>query len=1090
MRTKTSHNKNVPNNLNKSISIWRPSVVNRPKTAFIYKNPPKIDQNKNYYSNFQNSQNIQKQVFQTIQKDARMLDTDNDKKYYLYNIFDLIVSQYENVPIFKSIEENLKYAFDADSVYFWIDRPKTKCIYSPTLDITSSYDELPGFIILTNNVIQFSKDSPYPKGYRINKMICDDSSSQLIFPISNSITKFRALIHVVKNSKNKNGFNSFDNSAALFFIEKFKIYSSALFSPFSLDDIALNFFTPSRYGIDPTKLLKNLFNCKVAEVWHFNVARNTCSIFDSEVRNLVQVTANNIGIVKYSISTGKTIYIEDCTQHEFFSNEFDKNCPGSIFVVPFDKGKNDKWAIALRGGEHRFSAIDEYRIHSLLPFIIKAVDGFKESDNSSLIAAQLKDLFNLSIILSDIHNTKELYIESRRLIAHITDCKDVVMYYYDNEKQLLKGKVYVKNDEYTIYDISETKSVCGMICESKKLINFTDVAKKESIFNQDIDKQTSILPLKENDEKEEKEEKLPLKETNVPKSFIGSPIFHSDGENLIGCILIYNRYTKGILTEYDENLLTAICTFIGISYENCVSFENTNLLLHELEAFNNNIRHETFDNDQFNSLLSKFCLIMKWKRISLFLMDKSRNILNLVTNAGKDQNKFGTIFAQKAIEANKKQEFSSDEIIDIVVSNNHSNTQVLKNSSRSLKTKNQKLKISTLLSQRNIAMPPTDISELLICEPLYINDKIVGVLEVKCDTTIKTQGRHLIESLKENIEKNLAYFSYREAKTFGNLIPEIEYFVPENQRSLFRIPELFNSDDFIHKVAFEHDFNPFLYENCQLFNVVFQWFSYFDLLEEFQITCNGLFTFLRKIMEKSNKSNNLFISFPHAVEILQHFGYILKQSIFDAITRPEILAVFIASLFTCLAPIDDNENSSKSQKQKIPISNQFNKYQIALLKGFEILNQCHFYKFEEQERTANERKLAKIISSLLTKLYFSKHEEQFEEIDSILNSGEWDPVDYFDHRLCLIVHIFRCCDVCFLTKSFSNKNDHFSPLIERIKSENYHFNAKLEDERAVHKEIHEMLISIFTALVRCLPAINNELRCVENSISRWKSEKN
>ena len=1010
--------------LHKSISIFKP-VLERPKTAATSRTPQNYDK-----------ESDEKPLIRRNQSSNFVSEEDRTK--FLNSVFDQIVSKFELMPINIIIERFMSIAFQADCCYFWVNSPKYGCIYSPTLNLTSSYNELPGYAILTKDVIQITIDSPFPRGFHTNRKICSSDSAQLLFPIYSSQKDypFRGLIHVIKNP-GSGTFSKNDHHDALFFMKKFSIYVTGMFSNLSITSISLNLFDSGNSSIDPTVLLKNTFLCDIAEIWHFDVTRNYCSIFDSEVMNLAQVIASNVGIVQYAVDNNQVVYENDAKNNKYFSPEVDDDFPGPLLIVPFLVTRNDKWAIALRGRKNAFCSIDEFRVKSLIPFIIKAVNGYSEMEDNSMLSTQLSELFNLSIRISSVLSLKNLLLETQRLTGHIADSHAAIMYFYDEKKCEIYGNITNPYEEYKSF--SAKRGIAGIICTAKKSVNLINV-KSNSYLDTEVDS----------------------REGTAPQQILGCPILHSNG-NAIGCLFVVNRKTKGLFTTSDEKLLAGISAFVSTTFENAIAVQNLTKFSQELSTYVEKIRKGEAPDEQFNILMKSICVITKWERISIYLLNTVTQSLNLVADEGNEKSK-DTTFAMRVFESKTKVEEEVD--------------QLGSTSEKSLKIcPSRSVKISAIFVQKIEEEVIDDTKEMIIGHPIFNNGLIVGVLEIRCKSTISSQERGMIDMLRTAIEDTLHLFSFKETKTFGTSVLNAEDWVTEDEMYSCEVPDSLKFD---MNTLFFHDFNVFQYENIDLFKIIFTTFDFFHLFDTFKIRVGTFFSFLSAI--NSSSGDEFFSSFKYAVGALQYSAYLMKMSKIKFFTPHEKLSILLSCLFLCLIPEERTRTLSDIQSYSTAIQHR------GLIKGIQLFNAFDFLSFNP--KIANEEKLSlfKNFSLLLVNSAMSMHRKETEELESILQSGEYDPIDCPEHRQLLLIHLFKCSTLAIAARQNLKGNVYFNKLAEKAIVEGLS-DIKSCDERDVKESIFTFLTTTFKKLVKAAPELGIEAEYIENTTRHWKKER-
>lgn len=947
-------------------------------------------------------------------------------------IFDRIVYDSQLYSYVTVIEAYLKIAFQATKAIFWIYCPGSNEIYSRTLDIYTSCDQFPGFAILTNNVIQLSKNSPFSRGYQSDTRICNPNDIQLLFPIK-TYKNIKALLQIIRSS-DSNIFSNTDIQTALFFMEQFYRYSNGIFSDSSLYQFSMTLFTSSSNSQDPCDVLQSLFSSSIAEIWHFDAIRNKIEVYDPNIKTLVPVTAVKVGIVEHAIMNNEIIYEYNIKNNPYFSSEVDGLYEGTLFIVPYVMTANEKWALAFRGGYKKYSYIDELSAKALFPFIIKAINGYIEYEDKNIPSSRLQDLYNFGITVSSVTTTKDLIVTCQNILSLLADCEKVIMYVYDPRERVMRGKI--TNSSEDLQEIPVEKGISGHIILTGKRISLTDVNEKTEFYDPEIDSAPGL----------------------IPHGLVGCPIVNPTGTSVLGSLILINKSNSGNFILTYEKILTAASIFIGISLTNANKIEKCVKFSNNLINFVDSIKLNKANESDLIKLLMSLQSVTKWHRITVFTHNEDTKTTTKRINIGTDpQNFYGSKFAEICILKRRSTENDFNAICEMM------SKQDAKKMVRLQTTTS--IKVSQLFSTEKIPEIDEDINYLLIDIPIYRKESIVGALEVLCQNDIPSQERTLAGVIALAIEKIIPFLDYDEYQENSKTN---NHFIKEDEKDKTEIPQN------LQLSSSQETFDLGGFDTISLVKVVFSIFSESDILKKFDIKSSDFYAFLVDLNGNSRKT--YFETFEQSIETMKTANYFLKQSKIEEIDKKKEFAMYLSCLFKCL--VIEPETNAQTELEISSASS----YKIGLMKGLKLLMKSQVVKNIPKSDVSF---ILKYLSLFMINYSMSMHTREISKITEALKGGEWDPADNEEHQDMLLIHFLRAADLSTISKTHVN---HSFDLVRRCVAEGLP-DMKFKDARTSISYSLSSIYSVFNVLSMAVPYLHPDVSIIINDIEKLKYAK-
>jgi len=439
------------------------------------------------------------------------------------DLFDQFMEKAQSSSISDSLESILKIMFHSEAATVWISNPEKQILFSQSLHVSVPTNlSIQGYVLLTNSILQISDIDQVPPGFTFETKYFPTNSINFFFPLS---------IYGVVQITRRNGVGGFEESemdAAQLIIHKFSIYGSYLFSSSTLVPAALHLFSTDRSKINPIDLLKSHFQSQIAEIWKLDNNRQIIYYYDSSFSELIPHDGLDIGIVSQSLSTRSIINVSDPKHISSYNDEFDGKCSGPFLSVSVESGRNETWAIALRGRSTSFTSIEVLELSSIIPFIVRSITGFGNERTKAQLSSIIGDLLDVFSMILCILSIKELEKIVEDQITEILDCEKAKLIRFKSKSPPKDG-------------------ICGMVYYSK-ITQGIDSINSSMYYRPEID---GIIGFD-------------------PKSYIAYPLFNPDKET-IGIIFAYNKRNASNFEDIDSELLKVLSSFVEISLNHSIT---------------------------------------------------------------------------------------------------------------------------------------------------------------------------------------------------------------------------------------------------------------------------------------------------------------------------------------------------------------------------------------------------------------------------------------------------------------------------------------------------------------------------------------
>jgi hypothetical protein len=356
-------------------------------------------------------------------------------------------------------------------------------------------------------------------------------------------------------------------------------------------------YSSNAESVNPLELVRRHFHCGVVELWHFDIVRMIAQRYDPTLHEMVPITAQDHGIVRFSAITKETVNCPNMREHPSFSEEIDGKVDGPALVLAMDIGRRDTWVVALRGHAKPFNTADESQLNAILPFIVKSIAGFATNEEQSSFNTQLSELLDISTFLTSSLSPAVVYTIIRDQIQKLLQSEKALLYTVD-----LHQDVFLAHDQISIetpqYPISN--GITGIAVASRAIVNVA-----EPVAHEKYDSEIDSVP------------------AYIPKSLLGAPIFGRT-RAVTAAIVLLTRLTGQRFDENDEKILTAVNVFARIALENAKKYQQSVKFTKKLNYFVD-LTERTNDEAQVRpvlvGLLETEMKIMKLARLTIWIVD-------------------------------------------------------------------------------------------------------------------------------------------------------------------------------------------------------------------------------------------------------------------------------------------------------------------------------------------------------------------------------------------------------------------------------------------------------------------------------------
>lgn len=448
-------------------------------------------------------------------------------------------------------------------------------------------------------------------------------------------------------------------------------------------------------------------------------------------------------------------------------------------------------------------------------------------------------------------------------------------------------------------------------------------------------------------------------------SLLAGPIYNLQRTKVIGCLMAFSKKSEiERFTDSDKKALSFLNQFNSIAIENATLFKKTTELAKQMREY---FKKSNSNNDLkplFEDLLMKGIEVLKAERLSFFLMN-SNQLYNLC-NVGSPL-KYGSVFSECLKDNTDFIQFSSDEIKEKINADN-------------------------------------EVPTCIIC--IYIRDNdnhIRGVLECEFDHLISENEKLLLHSFSVISKLSIDQLTISEFG-FSSCEFNLDDVMIESERSSTSTPSklILENPDIIFTQSFDID----SYDRIAIFQIVFYIFNKFGLTNEFSITNEMLFNFTNNCLKCYENVDN----WKHAVDTLQFMSLLISTGQIDRqyISKFDILALFISSLFSCIShQTDDNIVTQSTKIRQIKCVEAA----ISVLTNddCDILHSLSDGDFET---------MIELISAIILSLHYRKHQQFVSKLKVLINSDALNPSGEKQHRILILQALMKISVISPLFRPF------------------------------------------------------------------------
>ena len=1073
------------------------------------------------YSKFMTHQVLADGVFQQAYKvdpitmmsipgipNARMMKTRT-----LESLFDEIMDSIQCLPTSQALETVLQPVFEAKQIFFWTLDPSGMFLISPTLskEIPNDGNSALSVAVSKNKVVSTPDQSKYMNfNVSIDASDIDEDSSLLYIPIDAKDGSIRAIIQVAR--QHDFPFFDQDNAIAEYLVKKFQKYTNYLFMERDFYSQAMQLIQQNPLPEALKKISKAMckyFRTKKIEFWQ-RKSKSIYVSFSEEKHDPIPVNDAKLGIVAACFNDKVIINERQVKNHKLYFEETDgpPDTPG--LFIPFDSEiENVEWVIALRGRTNPpfYTKSDESSLIALAPFALKSI----EANLFSFGSTQYQSLEDRLTTLLDVAETLTGVLDIEKLIPTIMEracallnASRCSLFIVDKNKQQLVTHFHGGLTE--ALKIPLNRGIVGYTATTGKTVNIKD-AYSDPRFDRSIDQSTGFRT----------------------SSLLTVPIFNNRAE-ITGVTEMINKVDGKSFDEEDIRMLMAFNVFCGTSLDNAKLYKASIDLTKQLRTFmdmsialNTTSTLETV----LIGILENARSIVSASSAILYKYDTNDNSISKIVSVG-DNELTDTVYARECINSREPKLFTHDEIfrlkqkgdmnavIDSFLSNvdekipenNNKSRKLSKNKNNSSQNSNR---VSAVLgSDANITMSSSFVlSDALkdhanftvCCIPLMNSEQtVLGVMELICQWKVVTEDMKLLDCFAVFASVSLERNQLKELTTKGKTEMELEtWILPQERDVCDKIPMKFVLPKSQLKQIWSIHFDAPAWDGIGHIRVLFNIFTRFKLLEEFNVTNEKFFRFVTEIRDTYKKVP--YHNWRHAVDVTQFVTYQLIVSDFDKeLTKFELFGLLSAAI--CHDANHDGFTNVYNVKAETPLG--------ILFKNQSVMETHHctisIGVISKEETNIFEaftgddyRKMWNLFIQLILATDMAKHFDLLKQFNA-LKDDETFTMEKLEHRLLLMQLVLKCADVSNVSRPFDLADKWCDVLCEEFfrqgdleMANGMEYTSPLNDRAHLDKPKSQIgfytfvCLPLYQATARGIPALQINVDQVQSNLARWKA---
>lgn len=963
-------------------------------------------------------------------------------------------------PLHEALEQTLIPVFKAATVTFWQDIPSIHLLYSPRLQVTVSHsDGLVGYTFFTRKFLKIERacsHSAYKEG--VDSKICPGQTPVYIFPLWDYNDNVCAVVEVTRTSKDP--FFDAENDAFIqFFSEQFKIHSKWLFPveiPHSLIIELGQVMELEQFLLLFQKRIHTFFNCRIAEIWRYNIRTNKMDRFINDRKD---IDPGRAGIVGDAFSRECTINVQNTKMQSSYIQYLDGDSEESALIVPIiDTRLAMKWAVCLRGSKNFpvFTSADEELLGLMTPYLALSLENADKYSSALLGNAReslehhcVFGLQKIASLINEAAETKVILNEALENIEKLTSADRVLLFQYDKDTDNYVVSAYIGSKDPP-NPISKDHGIVGKTFNSKEIINLTE-AYEDPNFDNAIDLQTQYKT----------------------KTLLSVPVMNNRLE-VIAVLQMINRKDGQPFSQTDFNYMKIFSIMFGLLLDNQQMYSVSTSANRQLSSFIS-VSTALSSNQNVKQILSEILqnarVTINAERSSLFLLD---NVVNTLTSYLVDGGKMPqSIPLSHGIAAT-----AVKQKISIVIQDAYHDPRF-----------NKMIDFHTGFKTKS-----------LIAVPVITSDgTVIGVAEMlnKQEGIFTQSDQTLLESFSTFAALLLEKRRLKDITEKGTAQIEMSKWIGEFERSSYTTPTKLRVPEAKQDVLKSLDFFAIDWNGIGLFQIAFFVFNDFGLLERFQITNDLFFTFLYRLREAYNEPP--YHNWIHAIDVLQYISYQVRiTNSHKILTQFELLAVCVAAL--CHDAGHQGLNNAFNVNAETPLGILFKDQSVMetfhCTVAIRILSQPEtnlFHSLNTKELTVIWKWIIHLILATDMAFHFKLIKQGNEALEAgVINLKEEA------HRLMCMELVMKVSDISNVSRPFKYADKWCEVLSEEFwrqgdkeKELGLPYSGPLMNREGQNKPKGQVgfynfvCLPLYTLIARIFPELTVNLESVKSNLAQW-----
>ena len=973
---------------------------------------------------------------------------------------DVFVLDASNTTVHEATEKFINRHFQGETTIYWENVPDLQTLYSPTYQIiTSRTESIASSAFFTKSIIRTNSPHNHPAfSQRVDFKFSPDNSPMIVFPLWDYRGSLVAVIQVVRPF-GSNEFSQEDERYVSMFATKFKTFSKFILTPPMHEQMLLQLvqLRPFEELLKETvDVMQNYFECRVAEIWRYDVKRNALALFGSEN----EMKPAEAGIVGSCTTILGITNILSTKQNPSYNEKIDGYYDEPILVNPVqDTTGNFVFIYVLRGPKthsvfkqsdvlafQRMSSFSSISIANADKFTSMSDELINASDRSQGLAALLEVAEVLSRQL-DIQKLTEAIMEKGRALTKSDRCS---LFLVNDKRDKLITSFQHGLENAIIIPID--KGIAGRTVAEKTNIIIPD-AYNDPSFDSSTDLETGYRT----------------------KNILSIPIFNNRGE-VIGVTEMVNK-NKGEFTEWDAHMIQIFNVFCGISLENARLYKDSVDMAQQLHSFFD-VSFSLSNSESIKSILGD---IIKNARVtidaecgSLLIVDETANCLtSFLVDGGKIPTTLPLTTGIAAAAVKQK---------ECIISNNVYEDPRF---NRTIDIENNFKTVS-----------------LLVTPIIATSGKVLGVVEMvnKQNGGFGEGDEKLIKAFATFAAVSLENQRLKSIADLGSCEVELPKYLAESERTTSAVPaKLILSDD-EKKAASSLNFFCIEWKGVRQIKLLFYLFNKFNILSTFKITNEMFFHFIFAIRDTYN--NVPYHNWTHACDVCEYVSYELSLAGLDKVFKPlELFALLLSTV--CHDANHDGFNNIYNVKAATPLGILFKDQSVMETHHCTVaisLLTKEEYNLMHSLNMQDTKSMWTWMIQLILATDMAFHFKFVKEVSGLLDNNEFS-LDNSEHRLLAMKLLLKVGDISNVSRPFALAdkwcdvlNEEFFRQGDNEKAHGIDLTSPLNDREHPDKPKSQIgfynfvCLPLYQVVARLFPPLKVNLDSVKSNLEVWKEK--